>query len=215
MQSLVFASEKHEFDYVGPVGLEPGSLLSGVLTEFSSCFSAPETEYEPASYLPHIARKSFLGKSVVATAGMPNPQFHSINWDFSIDRRLTESCSHTSFFQTLVLTSRGNSHDFLIANRTVQRKFEHLRDNWYMERGVSSSLSRITSCPSYLRIMGMGEKALPMILAQLRREGDDPDHWFTALEAITGEDPVTQDMYGSTVKMAMAWLEWANANAHW
>ena len=86
---------------------------------------------------------------------------------------------------------------------------------WYVERGVTSSLSDMIACPSYLNIIAMGEKALPLILAQLRREGDDPDHWCVALKAITDEDPVPEDAYGDTVKMAKAWLLWAEEKNVW
>lgn len=41
--------------------------------------------------------------------------------------------------------------------------------------------------PAYQQIIGMGEKALPLILRDLR---DRPTgHWFWALNAITGEEP--------------------------
>ncbi len=87
--------------------------------------------------------------------------------------------------------------------------FAQRMEQWHVERGFTSSLSEMFACPSYQQIIGMGEKALPLILAQLRREGDDPDHWFAALEAITGHDPIPEDAYGDTLKMAEAWLSWA------
>ncbi len=90
--------------------------------------------------------------------------------------------------------------------------FVRLVEQWRVERGAKSSLSDMILCPSYLRIIGMGEEALPLVLRQLKSEGDDPDHWFTALEAITGQDPVPKDAYGDTVKMAEAWLLWAKEN---
>ena len=90
--------------------------------------------------------------------------------------------------------------------------FALLVRQWHEERGISSSFSDMVLCPSYQRIIGMGEKAIPLILAQLRRESDDPDHWYAALEAITGEDPVPTDVYGDTVKIAEAWLLWAEEN---
>ena len=68
---------------------------------------------------------------------------------------------------------------------------------------------------SHLRIIGMGEAALPLIFAQFEREGDDPDHWFTALEAITDEDPVSENSRGDTVSMAEEWLSWAKTNNVW
>jgi hypothetical protein len=64
-------------------------------------------------------------------------------------------------------------------------------------------------CHSYQRIIGMGEKALPLILRQLRNEGNDPDHWFWALEAIAQVDPVPPEAYGDMEEMAQCWLRWA------
>ncbi len=93
--------------------------------------------------------------------------------------------------------------------------FAQLVGQWHRERGITSSLSEMIVCPSYLRIIAMGEKALPLILAQLRREGDDPDHWSAALEAITGEDPIPKEVYGDTVKIAKAWLSWAEERNVW
>jgi hypothetical protein len=43
------------------------------------------------------------------------------------------------------------------------------------------------------------------ILAELEAR---PDHWFWALNAITGSDPVPQADRGIMEKMAKAWLAW-------
>ena len=91
-------------------------------------------------------------------------------------------------------------------------RFLQFMETWHTERGITSSMSEMTGCKSYLNIIGMGEAALPLILAQLEREGDDPDHWFAALEAITGEDPVSEDACGDTVRMSEEWLSWARKN---
>jgi hypothetical protein len=91
-------------------------------------------------------------------------------------------------------------------------RFRALRDNWYTERGVTSSITVMVMCPAYLAIIGMGERAVPLILQQLRQESDDPDHWFIALEAITGVNPVRPEAFGDTVAMAEAWFRWALAN---
>ena len=82
-------------------------------------------------------------------------------------------------------------------------------EQWREERGAASSLSDMFACPSYLKIIGIGERALPLIFARLRSERDDPDHWFAALEAITGENPIPENDCGDTLKMAEAWLSWA------
>ena len=93
--------------------------------------------------------------------------------------------------------------------------FVQLVEEWREERGVTSSASEMILCPSYLAIIGMGKKALPLILSQMEREGDDPDHWFVALKAITGEDPVSEDAYGDTVRMAQAWFSLARSKYDW
>jgi len=56
----------------------------------------------------------------------------------------------------------------------------------------------------------MGQDALPSLIAQLRSEGEDPDHWFVALHHITGTNPVPDEDRGDTVMMAKAWLDWAD-----
>jgi hypothetical protein len=93
-------------------------------------------------------------------------------------------------------------------------KFDFLIKQWHTERGAMSSITEITSCPAYHRIMAMGPDAIPLIIAQLRAEGDEPDHWFGALRAITCEDPVRDENRGNYVKMAQAWLEWADRKGY-
>ncbi len=61
----------------------------------------------------------------------------------------------------------------------------------------------------------MGDIVLLLIIEQLKSEGDDPDHWFVALGAITGKDPVPEAAYGNIVEMAEVWLAWAEANHVW
>ena len=91
--------------------------------------------------------------------------------------------------------------------------FHHLVEQWHEQRvETSSSISEIIACPAYLRIIAMGRKALPFIIEQLKSEGDDPDHWCAALEAITGENPVPEDAYGDTVRIARAWVEWSETS---
>ena len=92
----------------------------------------------------------------------------------------------------------------------IIKQFTTLRNQWHVERGPCSAISEIIACPSYRQIMGMGKQAVPLILGQLQQEGDDPDYWFAALEAITGSDPVKESDYGNMVAMAQSWLNWAN-----
>lgn len=84
--------------------------------------------------------------------------------------------------------------------------FRSLAKEWRRERDTkSSSIRAMISHPTYLRIVGMGERAIPFLLEELRSE---PDHWFVALHAITGENPVPDESRGRLDEMSMAWVEW-------
>ena len=82
-------------------------------------------------------------------------------------------------------------------------QFAALAENWRMERNVSSSALQMATHPAYLRIIGMGEHAVPFILEELRRQ---PEHWFVALHAITGANPVPEEARGRLQKMASSWV---------
>lgn len=87
----------------------------------------------------------------------------------------------------------------------LAEEFAHLAAAWKRKAGHWSDSRRMAMVPEYQRIIGMGPAALPLILEALERE---PDHWFWALEAITGEDPVPPGDRGVVARMADAWLAW-------
>ncbi len=60
----------------------------------------------------------------------------------------------------------------------------------------------------------MGPKVIELILAQLESEGDNPDHWFWALQVLSGTNPVSEEEEGNLRKMAKTWLRWAAANGY-
>jgi hypothetical protein len=93
--------------------------------------------------------------------------------------------------------------------------FEHLRQEWHKERGATSSITDMSMCPSYQRIIAMGPTVVPTILQQLELEGDEPDMWFWALRVLTNADPITDEDRGDIVKMADAWLKWARGRYAW
>jgi hypothetical protein len=57
----------------------------------------------------------------------------------------------------------------------------------------------------YQEIIGMGLPVVPLILEELQAE---PDHWYWALQAITGENPVPAEVDGDMRRIRDAWLEW-------
>jgi hypothetical protein len=103
----------------------------------------------------------------------------------------------------------------LIIDSKAQKwiKFQGLVAQWRVERGVTSSITKAAMMPSYLKIIGMGDEAIPLIFNQIRSEGDDPDQWFLALESITGVDPTKPEDRGDNLKMAKAWLNWNDENS--
>jgi hypothetical protein len=87
----------------------------------------------------------------------------------------------------------------------VEKKFIRLRDQWKSQCGHESDPSRLSMHPAYLKIIGMGQDAIPLLLREL---ATDPDLWFLALRSITEEDPVPHDARGNVAEMAKAWLDW-------
>jgi hypothetical protein len=83
--------------------------------------------------------------------------------------------------------------------------FHRLARKWREERGSTSSPSKLVNTESYRKIIGMGPKAIEMLLSELQRQ---PDFWFAALRAVTDEDPVPDEARGNVKKMREAWLDW-------
>jgi hypothetical protein len=84
-------------------------------------------------------------------------------------------------------------------------QFDDWARQWKSETRYVSSTSDMVLHPAYQRIIGLGPAAVPLILDELRRE---PNHWFWALKAITGEDPVPPADRGRLDRMTAAWLAW-------
>jgi hypothetical protein len=91
-------------------------------------------------------------------------------------------------------------------------KFQGLLARWREERGATSSITEAAQCDAYMRIVGMGERAIPLILRQMESEGDEPDQWFWALQILTEADPVPDEERGDYAAMARTWLDWAFRN---
>lgn len=84
-------------------------------------------------------------------------------------------------------------------------KFRYYAAKWKEEIGGDSSLTNITSNMNYLRIIRIGNEAIPLILRELQQ---GPAPWFVALRAISEEDSIGRDSPGDFRKMAAAWIQW-------
>ncbi len=86
-------------------------------------------------------------------------------------------------------------------------RFRRLADQWAAETENMSSIEDMTLHSAYQEIIGMGPAAIPLLLDELERA---PNHWFAALNAVSGgQNPIAQDDAGDMDKMTAAWLEWA------
>ena len=90
-------------------------------------------------------------------------------------------------------------------------RFSNLEKEWKESTPMLSSVTEIVMHPSYQQIIGMGVTAIPLIFLSMRRE---LDHWFWALSAITGENPVDIEHRGKMKEMTNAWLEWGQKNLY-
>jgi hypothetical protein len=93
-------------------------------------------------------------------------------------------------------------------------EFHSLAKQWREERGAQSTVAALAMLPSYQKIIGMGPAAVPLILAQLKSEGNSPSHWFWALASITRANPVPQNSRGKLQEMAKAWLAWGEKQGY-
>jgi hypothetical protein len=93
----------------------------------------------------------------------------------------------------------------------IQLRFKELAKRWRKETSHLSVASRMAAHPSYRQIVKMGWAVVPLLLAELRRK---PDHWFIALEEITGNNPVSPECEGKLKRMADAWVHWGEQEGH-
>ncbi len=112
--------------------------------------------------------------------------------------------SNTAYNSTTANTS-SEVYDFDLV------KFKQLASEWQEAHDLYSSFAQDNILiPSYQKIIGMGESAIPLILNELKNEvaRGHPSDWFPALWAIIDENPVPPESRGKIQEMAAAWLKW-------
>jgi hypothetical protein len=87
----------------------------------------------------------------------------------------------------------------------VAEQFETLAEQWRAETALLSSTTAMVAHPAYRAIIALGPLAVPHLLRDLERE---PVHWFEALKALTGDDPVPPAHWGDIAAMRTDWLAW-------
>lgn len=116
--------------------------------------------------------------------------------------------SHESFVVRDQWSEAEEHYMFPVTRRPLSaaERFQALTEWWREGVRFTSSLTEMVLHPAYQRIIGMGPAAVPLLLHELEER---PDHWFWALSAITGADPVLPEQRGQVRMMADAWLRWA------
>jgi len=84
-------------------------------------------------------------------------------------------------------------------------EFSRLVDLWHEDIRFSSSVDEIERSRYYVQILKGGGEVVPFIIEELKKE---PDFWFSALEMITGANPVPEDAEGDLYAMSEYWIEW-------
>ena len=87
----------------------------------------------------------------------------------------------------------------------LESRFVRLKDEWKQQSQYLSNTTQMAMLRPYQQVIGLGSSVVPLILRELARE---PDHWFWALEAITGKNPVPAEAVGNVAATVEAWLAW-------
>lgn len=98
---------------------------------------------------------------------------------------------------------------FIALEPSVESQFRALATKWKEDTKLTSSSSEMILNPSYQRIIGLGPEVIPLVLKDLQESGC---HWFWALQALSGKNPIKAEDAGRVKKMAQAWLEWGREN---
>lgn len=94
---------------------------------------------------------------------------------------------------------------------SLSQQFEVLVEIWRNETGMYSMDTRKVSHPAYLRIISMSHQAIPLILNELRERGG---HWYQALEAILGYNPIRIAGTVSIRELKEKWLDWGRQQGY-
>jgi hypothetical protein len=93
----------------------------------------------------------------------------------------------------------------------LEERFGRLADTWHRASAHHSSGAIRYNHPAYQAIIALGRPVVPLLLRDLERTRR---HWFVALKAVTGADPVSPADAGRVARMTEAWLRWGRENGY-
>lgn len=91
----------------------------------------------------------------------------------------------------------------------LRAEFDALAKKWSRDTKHLSLVTKKIVHPSYFRIIGRGEPAIPLLLEALR---ETPAHWFVALSATSNTDPTAPNH--SPAQARAAWISWGITNGY-
>jgi hypothetical protein len=93
----------------------------------------------------------------------------------------------------------------------LEEVFRKLVAEWRTAVAPLSSTTRRVQHPAYQRIIALGPRVVPLVLRELKER---PNHWFAALQALTGADPVPISDRGKISQMTEAWVRWGEEHGY-
>ena len=136
----------------------------------------------------------------------------AMGWDPEELARLRELLNNEPHVRGLGVNEYDDElGDDSTATALDRETFEKLADEWEHDRPRGADIEQMTRHSAYQRIIAMGEPVVPWLLQRL---AEKPDHWFVALNAITGARPVPPESRGRIKEMAQAWLNWGRQQGY-
>jgi len=87
----------------------------------------------------------------------------------------------------------------------LRDRFIQLASDWSKDTAHISSVSDLTTHPSYQKIIQLGWDVVPLLLADIQT---NRRFWFPALNAITNVRPFDPGDAGNNRRMTEAWIKW-------
>jgi hypothetical protein len=94
---------------------------------------------------------------------------------------------------------------------SIEIKFKRQVDAWREATENLSSITSIVANPAYQRIIDLGKPVLPFVFKEFQQRGG---YWATALQSITGENPVIPKHIGNRDKVREDWLRWGSQRGY-
>jgi hypothetical protein len=96
----------------------------------------------------------------------------------------------------------------------LENEFASLVTAWREATENVSSLTQILSHAAYQRVIDLGKRGEPVLPLILRDLEKNRGYWATALQTITGENPVSAKHIGNPAKVREDWIAWGRRHGH-